>query len=43
MLTYSHYMVEEVDSKRIQKHVSPYKLAQFYEVKSKVLYNLRFW
>ena len=43
MLTYGRYMVKGVDSKRIQKHASPYKLAQFYEVKSKVSYYLRLW
>ena len=43
MLAYGRYMVEGVDSKCIQKHASLYKLAQFYEVKSKVSYYLRIW
>jgi hypothetical protein len=43
MLVYYNYTGEGVDNKRIQKHVRPYKLAQFYELKNKESYYLRPW
>jgi hypothetical protein len=43
MPIYYEYTGEGVDSKRIQKHVSSYKLGQFYEVKNEESYYLGPW